>query len=74
VRARNGTTPRGLALHQGGSVFGTTIEVHRLVELGLLTVPGRQQAAVGADGPAAARTDPAISFIRAVSGERGNHG
>ena len=41
VRADGGTTPRGLAMHLGRSVFGTTIEVYRLVELGLLAVPGR---------------------------------
>jgi len=75
VRAGDGTTPRGLALHQGRSVFGTTIEVHRLVELGLLTVPGRQLVTVGGSGgPPAIRTGPAISFIRAVSGERGSDG
>ena len=39
-RAGDGTTPRGLAMQLGRSVFGTTIEVYRLVELGLLVVPG----------------------------------
>jgi hypothetical protein len=72
VRAGQGTTPRGLALQLGRSVFGTTIEVSRLIELGLLAVPGRP-AAPAAD-PSARRLGPAVSFIRAVSGERGNDG
>jgi hypothetical protein len=65
VRADDGTTPRGLALQLGRSVFGTTIEVYRLVELGLLAVPGRPPAPAG--GQAAA-----MSFIRAVSGGKGS--
>lgn len=65
MRADGAATPRGLAIRQGRSVFGTTIEVHRLVELGLLTVPGRPLALTG--GPAAARPAPVLSFIRAVS-------
>jgi Domain of unknown function (DUF4388) len=74
MRAGDGTTPRSLAMHQGRSVFGTTIEVHRLIELGLLLVPGRQLALASADGPAGRRAGPAISFIRAASGERGSDG
>lgn len=70
VRAVDLATPRGLAMHLGRSVFGTTIEVGRLVTLGLLTVPGRQAASAG--GPAAARPVMPLSFIRAVSGERGS--
>lgn len=66
ARAGDGTTPRGLARQLGRSVFGTTIEVYRLVELGLLVVPGRPPAA--ADG----RLGAGISFIRAVSGGRGS--
>jgi hypothetical protein len=65
VRAGDGTTPRGLAVHLGRSVFGTTIEVYRLVELGLLVVPGRPPAQ--ARGQAAA-----VSFMRAVSGGKGS--
>jgi hypothetical protein len=66
ARAGDGTTPRGLAMQLGRSVFGTTIEVYRLVELGLLVVPGRPPSA--ADG----RLGAGISFIRAVSGGRGS--
>ena len=44
ARAGDGTTPRGLAMQLGRSVFGTTIEVYRLLELGLLVVPGRPPA------------------------------
>jgi hypothetical protein len=65
VRAGDGTTPRGLAVHLGRSVFGTTIEVYRLVELGLLVVPGHPPAQAG--GQAAD-----MSFIRAVSGGKGS--
>jgi hypothetical protein len=65
VRAGEPATPRGLALQLGRSVFGTTIEVYRLLELGLLVVPGRPPAPAG--GQAAA-----MSFIRAVSGGKGS--
>jgi hypothetical protein len=65
ARAADGTTPRGLAMQLGRSVFGTTIEVFRLFELGLLVVPGRPPTP--ADGQAAA-----MSFVRAVSGGRGS--
>jgi hypothetical protein len=66
ARAGDGATPRGLAMQLGRSVFGTTIEVYRLLELGLLVVPGRPPA------PADGRPGTSISFIRAVSGERGS--
>ena len=65
AQADGGTTPRGLAMHLGRSVFGTTIEVYRLVELGLLAVPGRPPAPAG--GQAAV-----MSFIRAVPGGKGS--
>jgi hypothetical protein len=65
VRAGEPATPRGLALQLGRSVFGTTVEVYRLLELGLLAVPGRPPAPAG--GQAAA-----MSFIRAVSGGKGS--
>jgi hypothetical protein len=68
VRAGDGTTPRVLAMQLGRSVFGTTIEAYRLVELGLLTVPGRPPAPAG--GQAADRPAAALSFIRAASGGR----
>jgi hypothetical protein len=66
ARAGDGTTPRGLAMQLGRSVFGTTIEVYRLLELGLLVVPGRPPA------PADGRPVTGISFIRAASGRRGS--
>jgi len=72
ARAADGTTPRGLAMHLGRSVFGTTIEVHRLTELGMLAVPGRPAPPAGA--PGVPRPGPAVSFIRAVIGERGSDG
>jgi hypothetical protein len=69
VRAGEGTTPRALAMQLGRSVFGTTIEVYRLVELGLLVVPGRPPAPdAGQAGP---RQAAAMSFLRAASGGRG---
>jgi hypothetical protein len=69
VRAGDGTTPRALAVQLGRSVFGTTIEVYRLVELGLLVVPGRPPAPDG--GQAGPRPAATMSFLRAVSGGRG---
>jgi hypothetical protein len=78
MRAGEATTPRDLALHLGRSVFGTTIEVYRLLELGLLTVPGRPPAPSREPG---GKPGPALSFVRAVygeknaeSGERNGHG
>ena len=68
-RAAEVTTPRLVGMQLGRSVFGTTIEAYRLVELGLLVVPGRQ--AVPAGGPPAGRP-PALSFISAVSGGKGS--
>ena len=68
-RVGGGTTPRGLAVQLGRSVFGTTMEVYRLVQLGLLVVPGCPEPA----GEQAARQPAAtMSFIRAVSGGRGS--
>jgi hypothetical protein len=68
ARVRDGTTPRGLALQLGRSVFGTTIEVYRLVQLGLV-VPARTELASDQAAPRPAAT---MSFIRAVSGGRGS--
>jgi Domain of unknown function (DUF4388) len=70
VRAGDGTTPRALAMQLGRSVFGTTIEVYRLVELGLLVVPERPPTPAGEQ--AGRRPATAMSFIRAVSGGRGS--
>jgi hypothetical protein len=66
MRAGDATTPRDLALHLRRSVFGTTIEVYRLLELGLLTVPGRPPGVERPGGQAR----PAMSFVRAVSGDK----
>src|SRR6185437_13105993 len=66
-RVGGSTTPRALAMQLSRSVFGTTLEVYRLVELGLLAVQGRSPAA--ADGQAVT-----MSFIRAVTGGKGNDG
>jgi hypothetical protein len=68
-RAVEVTTPRLVGMQLGRSIFGTTIEAYRLVELGLLVVPGRQ--ALLADGQAPGRP-AAMSFIRAVSGGKGS--
>jgi hypothetical protein len=65
MRADGAATPRGLALRLGRSVFGTTIEVHRLVELGLLAVPGRRP--VPGTGSAGRQRAATLSFIRAVA-------
>ena len=44
VRTGDGSTPRALAMALGRSVFGTTIEVYRLLALGMLVVPGHAAA------------------------------
>jgi hypothetical protein len=46
----DGRTPRSLAMELGRSVFATTVEIYRLIMLGLLAVPGNPSA--GAAGPA----------------------
>jgi hypothetical protein len=68
VRASDGTTPRELAMRLGRSVFATTVEAYRLVELGLLVVPGRPPAGGdrGVGWPVAV-----MSFMRAVPGGEG---
>jgi hypothetical protein len=53
----------------GRSVLGTTVEACRLVLLGLLAVPGQPPPA---GGPAGAPASAAMSFLRAVPGERGS--
>jgi hypothetical protein len=72
VRAGEETTPRALALALGRSVFGTTIEVYRLLALGLLAVPGQPPGLVG--GPAARRPGEVMSFMRALSDDGGRDG
>ena len=65
VRTGDGSTPRTLALALGRSVFGTTIEVYRLLALGLLIVPGHAQAITS--GTPAHRPAEVMSFMRALS-------
>jgi hypothetical protein len=62
TRAGDGTAPRALAIGLGRSVFATTIEVYRLLELGLLVVPGRPP------GPDEGQAPAALSFIGAAGG------
>jgi hypothetical protein len=78
IRAGTATTPRALACGLGRSVFGTTTEVCQLVALRLLSVADqvggaadlRQRDALGPLEPCPG----AISFLRAVSDEKGDHG
>ena len=65
VRTGEGSSPRTLALALGRSVFGTTIEVYRLLALGMLVVPGHAQAITG--GAPAQRPAAVMSFVRALS-------
>jgi hypothetical protein len=67
IRVRHGTTPRDLAWNLNRGVFGTTVEVHRLLVRRLLTVAGDPPGAIGRTGASAA----AMSFVRAVSVEKG---
>lgn len=69
ARASDGTTSRDLATQQGRSVFGTTMEVYRLVQLGMVAVPGHQAPDGEQPVPRPAAT---TSFIRAVSGGKGS--
>lgn len=59
IRVRRGSTPRDLAWALRRSVFGTTIEVYRLLALRLLTVP----RPAAPDGP----RPVTLSFIRAAA-------
>ncbi|MCW2936847.1 MAG: hypothetical protein JWM19_7809 [Actinomycetia bacterium] len=61
----DGRTPRSLAMELGRSVFATTIEIYRLITLGLLAVPGKPAAG-------AARPGEVMSFTRAIHNGRGN--
>jgi hypothetical protein len=71
MRVGDGSTPRTLAMSLGRSVFGTTIEIYRLLTLGLLAVPGHRPAlGDGLDGPGPAggrRPGAVMSFMRAVA-------
>jgi hypothetical protein len=74
IRVGSASTPRGLAWELNRSVFGTTTEIYRLLALRLLAVVTHP-----ASGGAAALTEipergPAIlSFVRAVSDQKGNN-
>jgi hypothetical protein len=68
IRTRDGSTPRSLAWEVGRSVFGTTLEIYRLLALRLLSSAGQRGHRNGHDpqyGPAT------MSFVRAVSPEKG---
>jgi hypothetical protein len=68
VRVRDGSTPRALAWELGRSVFGTTLEVYRLLALRLLSSADHRVHRNGQEpryGPAT------MSFVRAVSPEEG---
>lgn len=67
VRTGERSTPRMLAMTLGRSVFGTTIEVYRLLALGMLVVPGHAAAITSGPGPASRRPAEVISFVRALS-------
>jgi Domain of unknown function (DUF4388) len=67
VRTGTGSTPRSLAMLLGRSVFGTTIEVYRLLALGLLVVPGQAAAIIGRPSPERRRPAEVMSFMRALS-------
>jgi hypothetical protein len=76
VHVGDGTTPRNLAVAAGHSVFATTVEVYRLLALGLLTAPGHPAPGHGAPKHGAGSGWPGtgMSFMSAVSGERGSNG
>ena len=66
VRVRDGSTPRALAWELGRSVFGTTLEVYRLLALRLLASADHRAHRNGQEpryGPAT------MSFVRAVAAE-----
>jgi len=74
IRVHGHATPRELAWEIGNSVFGTTLEVFRLIALGFLTVAGRpapSQASPPREpggGGAGFGGRPMVSFLRAVTG------
>jgi hypothetical protein len=59
IRIGDGTTPRGLALELDRSVFGTVVEIYRLLAVGLVRVPGHAYDAL-----------PGLSYILAVDDVR----
>jgi hypothetical protein len=56
IRAGDGATPRGLATELGRSVFGTTVDVYRLLAVRLLSVPVHADDAL-----------PGLSYIQAIA-------
>ena len=73
IRIRHGSTPRDLAWDMKRSVFGTTVEVYRLLALRLLSIAGDPAGGRGdtpgeVPGPGLA----AMSFVRAVSVKKGS--
>jgi hypothetical protein len=85
IRVRDGSTPRSLAWELGRSVFGTTLEIYRLLALRLLSAGGQRPHRNGRDpgydrdldygrDPGRGR-DPdygpaTMSFVRAVSTDK----
>jgi hypothetical protein len=72
IRARTPVTPRDLAFALGRSVFGTTVEVYRLMTLRLMSVAGHPRRPL--DPAAHDELEPALaalSFIQAVSHKKG---
>jgi hypothetical protein len=59
-------TPRSLALELGQSVFGMTIEVYRMVIMGLVSVVDAPAQPADPPGPASGGK-PALSYIRALA-------
>ena len=59
-------TPRSLALELGQSVFGTTIEVYRMVIMDLVSVVDAPARPAAPPGPASGGR-PALSYIRALA-------
>ena len=73
IRVRHGSTPRDLAWELTRSVFGTTAEVYRLLALRLLYVAGNPARALGpVPGDAPDQDLPVMSFVRAVSPQKGD--
>jgi Domain of unknown function (DUF4388) len=70
IRIRDGSTPRDLAWDLRRSVFSTTAEVYRLLALRLVAVDHDPGRAARPDDPG--RGPTALSFIRAVSVEKGD--
>jgi hypothetical protein len=72
IRMAGWRTPRSLAVELGGSVFGATIEVFRMIRLSLVSAADRPGLATPAQGSRAegepGSRQPGISFLRAVAG------